>query len=110
MTLLATQAITIAGTVETLAAASGGGDTCKPDEGAFLAVKNGDATSKTVTLATPGNLPTGDAYPDKAYTIPAGQTWYIPVPPAIYRDPSTGLCAITYSGVTSVTVGMFQYS
>jgi hypothetical protein len=108
MALLATNAITVAGTVETLAAASAGGDTIKPDVGAFLAVKNADASSKTVTLVTPGTLPTGDAYPDKVYTVANGTTQYIPVPPAIYRDPTTGLCAITYSAVTSVTVGMFQ--
>jgi hypothetical protein len=31
-----------------------------------------------------------------------------PFPAEIYADPTTGLCNLTYSGVTTVTVGVFK--
>jgi hypothetical protein len=107
MALLATTAVTVAGTTQTLAAASAGGDTAHVGDGLFLVVKNGDATSKTVTLVTPATLETGDAYPDKAYTVAAGATALIPLLD-VYRNKATGLASITYSAVTSVTVGVFS--
>lgn len=70
--------------------------------GSILIVKNGSGASITVTLVTPGNLPTGDAYPDKAYTVAAAGEAWIPVLQE-YRDPITGIAAVTFSAVTSVT-------
>jgi hypothetical protein len=69
--------------------------------GATLIVKNGSGASITVTMVTPGNLPTGDAYPDKAYTVTAGSEAWIPVLPE-YRN-TAGVAAVTFSAVTSVT-------
>ena len=69
--------------------------------GSMLIVKNGSGASITVTFATPGNLPTGDAYPDKAYTVTAGAEAWIPVLPE-YRQ-STGVANVTFSSVSSVT-------
>jgi hypothetical protein len=34
--------------------------------------------------------------------------WIGPVIAPLYQDPTTGLCTITYSGVTSVTVAAVQ--
>lgn len=101
MALLTAQAITVAGTPPTFVAAAAGGDTCRPH--GVLVVKNGGAGSVTVTAVVPGNLVTGDAYPDKAYTVAAGAEAWIPILRE-YRDPSTGVAAFAYSGVTSVTV------
>lgn len=87
--------------------AAANGDTAACGNGEKLIVKNGDAASKIVTIAVPGNLQTGDAYPDKAYTIPAGEMWVIPLYD-FYADPTDGLAHITYSALTSVTRGVLK--
>ena len=69
--------------------------------GSTLIVKNASGAGITVTLVTPGNLPTGDAYPDRAYTVAAGAEAWIPVLPE-YRN-TAGVAAVTFSAVTSVT-------
>jgi hypothetical protein len=70
--------------------------------GMCLIVKNASASSINVTCVTPDNLPTGDAYPDKVYAVPAGQERWIPVL-GDYRQP-TGLATVTFSATASVTV------
>ncbi|PSS42902.1 hypothetical protein C6401_15190 [Arthrobacter woluwensis] len=77
--------------------------------GTTLIVKNGSASTVTVTLITPSTLPTGDAYPDKAYTIPAAGERWIPVLPD-YRDPNDGAAHITFSATTSVTAAQIIHS
>jgi hypothetical protein len=89
-----------------LVAATGGGDTAPTGKGVLLAVKNGDASDHTVTMATPGTVD-GLAIADRTITVTAGQTILIPLTDR-YRDPSTGRAALTYDGVTSVTVGAFR--
>jgi len=91
-----------------LVAAAGGGDTAQTGVGVLLAVKNADSGSHTVTIATPGTVD-GLAVADRAVAVPAGQTFVIPITDR-YRDPSTGRAAISYDGVTSVTVGVFRVS
>jgi hypothetical protein len=91
-----------------LVAAAGGGDTAQTGAGVLLAVKNADSGSHTVTIATPGTVD-GLAVADRAVAVPAGQTFVIPITDR-YRDPSTGRAAISYDGVTSVTVGVFRVS
>jgi hypothetical protein len=88
----------IAGTPPTFAAPSAS-DTAQI--GTTLIVKNGSGASITVTMTTPGTLGTGDAYPDKAYTVTAGAEAWIPVL-ADYRN-TAGVAAVTFSAVTSVT-------
>lgn len=73
----------------------------KAEIGSTLIVKNGSAAAITVTLITPGNLATGDSYPDKTYSVAAGSEMWIPVLPA-YRN-ADGVADITFSAVTSVT-------
>lgn len=106
MATLSPQSILDAGTAPTFAAAAGGGDACITGAGILLAVTNGDASSKTVTVATPGTV-NGLAIADRAVVVAAGTTAYIPIGND-YRDPSTGLAAITYSAVTSVTVAVLR--
>lgn len=108
MAALPLQVLVPAGSASTLVAASGGGDTCPAGDGVFLEVDNGDASSKTVTLVTPGTTPEGLAIADREVTIPAGERWKIPVG-RVYAG-SDGRCSITYSAVTSVTVGAFKVS
>lgn len=76
--------------------------------GTVLIVKNASAGAVTVTLVTPGNLPTGDAYPDKAYTVAAGTEAWLPVR-SEYRDPVTNVAVVTFSAVTSVTAAAVQF-
>lgn len=77
--------------------------------GSTLIVKNASAAAITVTLVTPGNLPTGSDYPDKTYTVPAttGEVW-IPVYED-YRNPTTGVAAVTFSAVASVTAAAINH-
>ncbi len=76
--------------------------------GSTLIVKNGSGSSITVTMVTPGSLPTGDAYPDKAYTVAAAGEAWIPVL-AEYRNTS-GVAAVTFSATASVTASSISHS
>lgn len=90
-----------------LVAAAGGGDTCPAGDGVFLEANNGSGAPITVTLVTPG-LYQGLAIADQPSIIPAGERWQIPVPRLFAA--ADGLCSITYSGVTTLTVGCFKYA
>ena len=74
--------------------------------GGMLIVKNGSASSINVTLETPRPLPTGDAYPDKVYAVPAGAERWIPVL-ADYRQAS-GVANVTFSATASVTAAVIN--
>lgn len=103
MALIAPQQIQITGTEVTYAAASGGGDTVAPGDDVFLHVKNADASDKTVTLVRPGTE-FGQANPDVAVVVTAGEQRMIGPLSREFADASTGLISVTYSAVTSVTV------
>lgn len=92
-----------------LVAATAGGDDCQTGAGVFLAVKNADATAHTVTLATPGTIDGDLAIPDRAVVVAAGKTSFIPVTDR-YRNTGTGRAAITYDGVTSLSVAVIRVS
>ena len=104
MATLAYSRIQIAGTLKATTAASAGGDKVAPNDHGFLEVNNGGGSSITVTVAVPGNTKYGQAAPDVAVAIAAGANKRIGPFPVDLADPSDGLVAITYSGVTSVTV------
>lgn len=106
MALLAAQQVTIAGTLIIYTAAAGGGDTLAPNDHAFLCVKNGGGSPITVTVVVPGNTKYGQAAPDVPVTIANATEKEIGPFPADLADPVTGLVSITYSAVTSVTVGV----
>lgn len=108
MALLAKQAASIVGLNPiTMNAANGGGDTVLVDApGVYLLVRNGDASAKTVTIVDP-RTSYGQANPDIPVVIAAGNQAVIgPIPPE-FAD-ANGLVSITYSAVTSVTVGVFR--
>jgi|SRR6478672_12144949 len=108
MALLAVQVVSQAGITPTYAAATGGGDTIPTGDTYVLICKNGGGSPITVTLdVQPGTTPAGDVYPEHIVTVPNGsEKWIGPLTPSIYRNPSTNTCAVTYSGVTTVTVGV----
>lgn len=104
MALLAVQQIQTPGTAPTYAAATGGGDTVPSDGRTFLHVKNGSGAPITVTVATPGNVG-GLAIADNTVSVPnAGERMIGPITADLYGD----IAAITYSGVTSLTIGAFR--
>lgn len=110
MAALATQVIVPGGVTPSYAACAGGGDTFVPDKDTFLHVKNGSGGSLTVTVAVPGTERYGVATADVAVAVAAGTERMIgPFPAEIFADSSlSGSAAITYSGVTSLTIGVFK--
>lgn len=101
MALIPTQHVVIAGTKPTFSAAAAG-DVAAVGAGFMLVVKNGDASSHTVTIAVPGTLPNAIAAPDTVYTVAAAGEAWIPLA-AFYADPADGRAHISYDAVTSVT-------
>lgn len=87
----------------TFVAAAGGGDTVLGGAGAFIIVKNADASPHDVTLVTPGTV-SGHAIADQTVTVAAttGEEWIAVTDE--YINPATGRCSITYAAVTSVTI------
>jgi hypothetical protein len=110
MAALTTQYVAQAGLQEAQVAASGGGDTFTPGDRTWLEVTNGGGSPITVTLATyPDTAPWGAAIPDQTVTVTNGTTKKIgPLLGSQYANPSGGAGNITYSGVTSVTVGVYS--
>lgn len=106
MAALSTTVTPLTGGTVTYTAAAGGGDTCQTGAGVLLLVNNDDASDHTVTLVTPGTV-NGLAIADRQVTVEAGTQVGIPVTND-YRDPATGRAAITYDGVTSVTVAVVR--
>lgn len=110
MALLAAQQPTPAGTVITLVSAAGGGDTYRVVPGTSIRVKNADATSKTVTVVS-YKTPASTGLTDAGLVVPvaAGTEKEIRIPDGEldrFINPATGVGSITYSAVTSVTVGV----
>lgn len=108
MATLVTQNIATTGILPTYQAAAGGGDAMVADSTSFLHIKNGTASPMTVTLATPATVDTTLLVADRAVTVGANSEQMIAVPDSLYRDPATGLAAITYSLATSVTVAAIR--
>lgn len=113
MATLTRQNIVNTGNIPTYAAATGGGDVVDNADGkTFLHVKNASGGSITVTVtaqtvslvtATHGTL----TVPNVSVAIAAGAEKMIgPFQKAAYNTAADQL-AITYSGVTSLTIGAF---
>jgi hypothetical protein len=95
---------------DTLTAASGGGDAIAGYNGKqWLDVNNGSGGSITVTVNSQVNCDQGADH-DFTLAVPAGARRKIKLPaPATRWVDGTGRAQITYSGVTSLTVGCFQW-
>ena len=106
MAALTAQPVPTAGLTPTYAAAAGGGDTAPIGTNLLLHVINGGGSPVTLTIVTPGTAD-GLAIADTAKSIAAGASAFVPLR-AVYRNPVTGRAALTYSGVTSVTVAVLQ--
>jgi hypothetical protein len=111
MAILTTQTIVRTGLAPTYAAAAGGGDACETGDDVFLHVKNTSGGAITVTLAIGASQSTvsGVTYGNTTVSVPAttGDRMIGPVS-SIYKDATTGLATITYSGVTNLTVAALR--
>lgn len=113
MATLTTQQISRAGITPAFAAVAGGGDACECSIDVFLEFKNTNAATFTATMAIPptvGGWP-GVSYTSVAVVIPAttGDKMIGPINPDLFKDATTGLCQITYTGTTTNgTVGVFK--
>lgn len=109
MAALAAVTVPVLGGVADIAAeadpAAVGGDTAPVGPGYFLYVANADASSHTVTIATPGTV-SGLAVADATLVVAAGDSGIIPLT-NLFRG-ATGRAAITYSSVTATTVAVFK--
>lgn len=106
---LTTQVITRDSIVPSFAAASGGGDKFIPDDDVYLEVINGGGAPVNVTIVTP-KTEDGEAIADRVVAVANGARRKIgPFPKSLFGNPAdSGKAAITYSGVTSVTIGVFK--
>jgi hypothetical protein len=84
-------------------AANAGGDTAPTGAGVFLLVKNSGA-SATVTLAYPNKYDGDQTVTGRAFTITATTGESVIPLRDIYRDPATGVAAISYTGAATLTV------
>jgi len=108
MATIAAQAMTRTGLEETYSSAAGGGDDFINYGNQFLHIKNGSAGDITVTIVTPGTVD-GLAISNRAVIVSAGEDRFIgPFPPAYYND-SSGKVALTYSGVTSLSLAVITH-
>jgi hypothetical protein len=110
MAVLSVQRITEAGITPTYAAAAGGGDSFPASGTEMVHVKNGSGAPITVTFDGPNTDNfgvTGNDH-DLAISVPAtGERMVKLANIARFRD-ANGSVQMTYSGVTSLTVGVFS--
>lgn len=104
MALLTPQQVTRAGTVITLTAAAAGGDTYDNTNAPQLEVNNGSGAPIDVWAAIYAD---GQAIVQgRKWTIAAGARERIAAMPGQYTNPADGKVSLTYSGVTTLTVGV----
>ena len=111
MATLTKQTIVPAGTNPSYVAAAGGGDKVAPGPTTFLHVKNGGGAPITVTVDDPTSVGPAGAQafnPDLSVSVTNAQERMIGPITERFANPADGLAAITYSGVTTVTVAAFQ--
>ncbi len=107
MATLVTQPITQAGTIPAYVAAAAGGDKVSPGPTTWLHVKNGGGAPITVTVDSVTPCSQGSDH-NLAVVVNNGAEKMIgPLPADRFASAVDGLVAVTYSAVTTVTVGVF---
>lgn len=111
MATLTPQDASVAGIVDTLGAAAGGGDQFSNNGLCLLHVKNASGGSINVTIDDPNSVNPGSATsfnPDVVVAVGAGVEKLIgPFPPFRFND-ANGMVQVAYSAVTSVTVSVVR--
>jgi hypothetical protein len=108
MATLTPQTPTLTGITPSYAAAAGGGDQVQCSDRLFLHVKNTNAATRTVTVATPNNVE-GLAISDVSVVVGAttGDVMIGPLKASLFAD-ANGFAQITYSATTNLTVAAIQ--
>lgn len=108
MPTLTLQVITLTGITPALVAADVGGDEFVNSGSEFIHIKNGDASPITVTVNSQALCNQGVDH-DVEVVIPAstGEKFIGPFPKDRFND-ADGKVQITYSAVTSVTIGIVR--
>jgi hypothetical protein len=108
MATLGTQVIALAGLAPSYANATGGGDKCEVGDRVFLHVKNGSASSVTVTLTATASV-RGQVVSNLTVAVPAsGERMIGPLNADLFQSQTDGLCAIGYSASATVTVAALR--
>lgn len=108
MATLSTQVVSLTGLAPTYGAASAGGDKVIPDDRTFLHVKNGSASSVTVTV-TATSADHGLATSNLTVSVPAsGERMIGPLYASTFAGASDGLVAVGYSATATVTVAALR--
>ncbi len=86
-------------------------DTVPVGDRLFAVLRSTHTTTIGAVVTVPGDLATGDAYPDKTYTIGIGsvtmaEVW-IPLIKT-YQDPTTGVATIVCTPTTTVTLAVVE--
>lgn len=106
MATLSVQDVNTAGATPSFAAATSGGDQFSNDGKTMLEVKNA-GSSITVTIASQQACNQGSTHNTTVTVASGGDKMIGPFDPSRYND-ANGYVQVTYSAVTSVTVGAFQ--
>ena len=107
MAELSVQVSDIDGLEASYVAAAAGGDTFKNDGKTVLHVKNGSGGDITLTFTPPGTV-AGVAIENPTCLVTAGEERFCgPFEPSVFNN-SSGLLAVGYSGVTSLTIAAIR--
>lgn len=105
MATLTVTPVTSAGVVATLVAASAGGDVYDNSNSPYIEINNASGGSITLYAAIYADGQT--IVQGRSWSVGAGVRLKIAPRGSTYNDPSTNRVSLTYSAVTSVTVGVF---
>lgn len=107
MAVLTVVPTSITPTATTMVAAAGGGDEFRNTGKERFRIRNGGGSSITATIAavSAAGCPAGTLH-DITITVPAGQERCVTNLPTGRFNAADGNVDVTYSGVTSVTVGV----
>jgi hypothetical protein len=110
MALLTTQTVSRTGLNPTFTAAAAS-DTFVPDSQTWIEIVNAGGSPDSAVFAVAVGDPPGLTISDVTVSVTNGQTRKIgPFPANFFADPTTGLCTVTNSFTTTVTVGVFKLS
>lgn len=109
MAELSTEVITQAGISPTFNSAAAGGDSFTHGAKTYIHIKNDDASSHTVTVASQYTATPGIGPVDLAITVPAGEERIAGPFNSNFKD-SGGDVQLTYDAVTQLTVAVLQSS
>lgn len=107
MAAIAPQKVAAQGVAPSFVAVGGAGDNFQCGDGAFIYIKNANASACVVTIASyPDTSPWGSAVPDLTVSVPGsgGERIIGPLYGAQFGNPADGRAYATYSVTASVTV------